>query len=99
MRVIAIGTLRAFWMRPGRSDAEQPLRTWLSVVRKATWSRPTDIKEMFRTADFVSAGRVIFNIGGNKYRLVAAVHYRGKRIYIRFIGTHAEYDKIDVRTI
>jgi len=54
---------------------------------------------MFRTADIVPNGRIVFNIGGNKYRLVVAVHYRGKRLYVRFIGTHKEYDRIDVTTI
>jgi mRNA interferase HigB len=98
MRTISVSTLREFWTRPGRDDAEQALRTWVKVVRAAEWSRPTDVKKMFRSADILSNGRVIFDIGGNKYRLVAAVHYRGKRIYVRFIGTHKEYDKIDART-
>ena len=71
------------------------MRTWVSVVRAAEWSKPTDIKEMFRSADILANDRVVFNIGGNKYRLVVAVHYRGKRVYIRFVGTHAEYDRID----
>ena len=99
MRILAVSTLREFWNRPGRSDAEQPLRAWVSVVRAAEWSRPTDIKEMFRSADILANDRVVFNIGGNKYRLVTAVHYRGKRIYIRFVGTHAEYDRIDATTV
>jgi len=58
-----------------------------------------DVKATFRSADIIPNGRVVFNIGGNKYRLVAAIHYRGKRAYVRFIGTHREYDNIDVRTI
>jgi mRNA interferase HigB len=99
MRTISVSTLREFWTRPGRDDAEQALRTWVKVIRAAEWSRPTDVKKMFRSADILPNGRVIFGIGGNKYRLVAAVHYRGKRIYVRFIGTHKEYDKIDARTV
>ena len=99
MRIIAVGTLRDFWSRPGHGDAEQPLRAWVHIVRAANWSKPTDVKQMFRSADIVGSERVVFDIGGNKYRLVTAVHYRGKRIYIRFIGTHAEYDRIDVRTV
>jgi mRNA interferase HigB len=95
LRIIAVGTLREFWARPGRSDAEQPLRAWVSVVKAADWSKPTDVKDMFRSADILANGRAVFNIGGNKYRLVAAVHYRGKRVYIRFVGTHAEYDRIN----
>lgn len=99
MRIIAVGTLRDFWSQPGRRDAEQPLRTWVSVVRAADWSRPNEVKQVFGSADLLSDGRVVFNIGGNKYRLVAAIHYRGKRVYIRFIGTHKDYDTIDANTI
>jgi mRNA interferase HigB len=99
MRIIAVGTLREFWSRPGRRDAEQPLRTWVHIVRAVDWSRPTDIKVLFNSADILANDRVVFNIGGNKYRLIAAVHHRGKRVYVRFIGTHAEYDAIDAARI
>ena len=99
MRIIAVSTLRDFWSAPGNRDAEQPLRAWVHVVRAADWSKPTDVRQMFRSADLVGHERVVFNIGGNKYRLVAAVHYRGKRVYVRFIGTHREYDKIDVEKV
>lgn len=75
------------------------MRAWVSVVKAADWSKPTDIKEIFRSADILADDRVVFNIGGNKYRLVVAVHYRGKRIYIRFVGTHVEYDRIDAVTV
>jgi mRNA interferase HigB len=99
MRILAVSTLKEFWARPGRGDAEQPLRAWVRIVRAADWSKPTDVKAMFRSADILPGGRVIFDIGGNKYRLVAAVHYRGKRVYVRFMGSHREYDKIDVETV
>ena len=99
MRIIAVGTLKEFWSRPGRRDAEQPLRAWVHIVKAATWTKPTDVKAMFRSADILPNGRAIFDIGGNKYRLVAAIHYRGGRIYVRFIGTHKDYDAIDVRTV
>jgi mRNA interferase HigB len=99
MRIIAVSTLRDFWSRPGRGDAEQALRTWVHIVRAANWSKPTDVKRMFRTADVIGGERVVFDIGGNKYRLVAAVHYRGKRVYVRFVGTHQEYDAIDAKTV
>ena len=68
-------------------------------MRAANWSKPTDIKEVFRSADILPNDRVVFNIGGNKYRLVVSVHYRGKRVFVRFIGIHAEYDKIDATVI
>lgn len=99
MRVISVSTLKEFWARPGCGDAEQRLRTWVKVVRAAEWARPTDVKATFRSADILANGRAIFDIGGNKYRLVTAIHYRGKRIYVRFIGTHKEYDKIDANTV
>jgi mRNA interferase HigB len=99
MRIIAVSTLREFWDLPGRQDAEQPLRTWVHIVNAAGWSKPTDVKQVFNSADFLPGGRVVFDIGGNKYRLVAAIHYRGKRVYVRFIGRHKEYDGIDARKI
>lgn len=99
MRIIAVSTLREFWTQPGRGDAEQPLRAWVYIVKAAEWIRPADVKEMFRSADILPNNRVVFNIGGNKYRLVAAVHYRGQRIYVRFVGTHAEYDKLDATSV
>lgn len=99
MRIIAVSTLRNFWTRPGRGDAEQALRAWVHVVRAAEWSKLTDIKAMFRSADILRNERAVFNIGGNKYRLVAAIHYRGKRVYIRFIGTHKDYDEIDAEKV
>jgi mRNA interferase HigB len=99
MRVIAVGTLRDFWGRRGHGDAEQPLRAWVHIVKAASWERPVDAKAMFRTADILPGDRIVFNIGGNKYRLVAAIHYRGKRVFIRFVGTHAEYDKIDATRV
>jgi mRNA interferase HigB len=65
MRIIAVSTLRNFWRRPGRSDAEQPLRAWVHIVRAAEWLKPTDVKMMFRSADILKNDRVVFNIGGN----------------------------------
>jgi len=99
MRIIAVSTLREFWSQRGRGDAEQPLRAWVHVVRGADWSKPSDVKLTFRSADILRNGRTIFDIGGNKYRLVAAIHYRGKRVYVRFIGTHSDYDKINAETV
>ncbi len=97
MRVIAKRTLRAFWGR--HADAEQPLRAWYDEARKAHWLEPRDIKAMYRNASFVANNRVIFNIGGNKYCLVTAVDYQRQALFVKFIGTHAEYDKIDVETV
>lgn len=99
MRIIAVGTLKKFWSSPGRRDAEVPLRAWVTIVKAADWARPNDVNKMFASADLLNNGRVVLDIGGNRYRLVAAAHYRGKRIYVRFISTHKEYDKIDANTI
>lgn len=99
MRIIAVGTLKAFWEQPGRGDAEQPLRAWVSVVRAAEWKDPPAVKEMFGSADILRDGRAVFDIGGNKYRLVAWVNYQYGVVYVRFIGTHRDYDRIDAQRI
>jgi mRNA interferase HigB len=99
MRIISFRKLREFFERPGHADAEEPLRTWNAVTTAAAWTNPVDVKADFGTADILKASRVIFNIGGNKYRLVAHVRYDLQRVYVRFIGTHAEYDRIDPNTI
>jgi mRNA interferase HigB len=97
MRVIALKTLREFWEQ--HPDAEQALWAWYHDVRKATWRTPTDIKAIYRNASFVANNRVVFNIKGNQYRLVVAIQYQHRAIYIRFVGTHEEYDKIDATKV
>jgi mRNA interferase HigB len=97
MRVIAKRTLREFWEQ--HADAEQPLKAWYDEARKAQWLQLPDIKVRYRSASFVANRRVVFNIGGNKYHLVAAVDYRRQALFIKFIGTHAEYDKVNVETV
>ena len=94
MQVIAKRTLRLFWER--HAQAEGPLRSWHAQVTRARWKGPADVKVMFGPmVDFVADNRVIFDIGGNKYRLVVHVAYRFKRVLIKFVGTHKEYDRID----
>lgn len=97
MRIIARKTLREFWER--HPDAEHPLRAWHEDVKHADWKTPSDIKAVYRNASIVGNNRVVFNIKGNDYRLVAAINYAVGVVYIRFVGTHKEYDKIDVTTI
>jgi mRNA interferase HigB len=98
VQIIAKSTLRTFWEREPRS--EMPLTTWYRMVGKAAWSGPTDVKAAFgATVDFVGDNRAIFDIGGNKYRLVAHIAYRHKRVLIKFVGTHKEYDKINPETV
>ncbi len=97
MRVIAKRTLREFWEL--HADAEQPLKAWYDEARKAQWLQPSDIKARYRSASFVANNRTVFNIGGNKYRLVIAIDYLRQTLFVKFIGTHAEYDKVDVKTV
>ena len=99
MRIVAVSTLRNFWTLPGRGDAEQPLRTWVQVARAADWSNPAEVKLMFRSADILPNDRVVFNIAGNKYRLVVWINYPYRVVYIRFVGTHRQYDSVDAQSI
>lgn len=97
MRVISVKRLREFWeIHP---DAEQPLRIWYRDVRRSNWNTTADIKRSYATASFLPGNRVVFNIKGNNYRLIIVVFYKGGIVYIRFIGTHKEYDRIDPTTI
>jgi mRNA interferase HigB len=96
MQVVALRTLRLFWQR--HPQAETPLRTWYSAVSQAEWAGPADVRAQFGSADFVADNRVIFDIGGNKFRLVAHVSYEFKAVLVKFVGTHAEYNEIDPAT-
>ena len=98
MQIIALRALRLFW--EDHPQAEIPLRTWYGLVSNAVWDGPADVKQQFgASVDFVADNRVIFDIGGNKFRLVVHVAYRFKRVLVKFVGTHADYDKIDAETI
>ena len=99
MHIIAKRTLRRFWEKPEHRDAEQPLKAWYAEAINAMWQRPADIKAHYRHASIVGDNRVVFNIAGNKYRLVLKFHYNTGIGYVRFIGTHAEYDEIDAEVI
>ena len=97
MRVIAVSTLRQFWeIHP---DAEQPIKAWVDEASQATWMQPSDIKAHYRSASILKNRRVVFNIKGNDYRLIAAIAYRLGIVYVKFVGTHSEYDEIDAETI
>jgi mRNA interferase HigB len=99
VRIIAKRTLRRFWERPEHADALRPLVAWHAEVRRAAWRTPADIKAQFRSASILKERRAVFNIAGNKYRLVVHVRYDLGRVYVRFIGTHRDYDKINAETI
>ena len=97
MKVIALGTLRDFWET--HADAEQPLKAWYDEAKDASWATPQEIKFRYASASFVGRNRVVFNIKGNDYRLIVAIAYKVGVVYIKFIGTHAEYDKVDAATV
>ena len=99
MRIIAFRTLKEFFGKPEYADSEISLRAWYHDAKTAEWNNSQDLKRQFKNASIVGEGRVVFNIKGNKYRLVIAIDYEFQVIFIRFIGTHKHYDKIDVKKI
>ncbi|MES2755988.1 MAG: type II toxin-antitoxin system HigB family toxin [Pseudomonadota bacterium] len=99
MRILSLPTLRAFYETPGYSDAKGPLLTWHTHTLKAHWLEPADVKADFGNASFLKNGQAVFNIAGNKYRLVASINYPYGIVFVKFIGTHKQYDAIDAQTI
>ena len=97
MHIISVKTLQTFWR--SHPDIEQALKAWHAEAKKSSWKTPDDIKKRYRGADFLPGNRVVFNIKGNTYRLVVKIHYNTGYVFIRFIGTHAQYDRIDAETI
>ena len=99
MRVIALSTLRRFWEgTTSRNDAREPTLSWYRHTCGADWESPADVKRDFGAASILKDGRVVFNIAGNKYRLVVWINYPYRVVYVRFLGTHAQYDEIDAQT-
>jgi mRNA interferase HigB len=98
MRIIAIKKLKEFWNN-GYSDSEQPLKVWYQIFKQNNFYTTHEVKRLFASASFVGNNRVVFNISGNKYRLVAHIRYDIQILFIRFIGTHAQYDKINVTEV
>ncbi|MGD0536824.1 MAG: type II toxin-antitoxin system HigB family toxin [Verrucomicrobiota bacterium] len=97
MRIISRRILREFWER--HPDARQPLLAWFRDAKRADWRSPADLKRIYRNASVVANNRVVFNIKGNAYRLVVAIHYGYGIVYVRFVGTHVDYDRINVTTV
>ena len=97
MRIISKRTLRAFWER--HTDAKELLLAWYREVAKEDWDAPARVKQRYRSASIVGGNRVVFNIKGNDYRLVVKINYPARIVYIRFLGTHAEYDAVDVTEV
>ncbi|MBI3513046.1 MAG: type II toxin-antitoxin system HigB family toxin [Proteobacteria bacterium] len=96
MRVIAWKTLRVFSDR--HRAARAPLRAWYTLTRHAVWKTPADVRKTFNTADFVGT-RAVFDIKGNQYRLIAEIDYQRELVFIIWVGNHADYDKVNVRTV
>ncbi|MCF8370086.1 MAG: type II toxin-antitoxin system HigB family toxin [Bacteroidales bacterium] len=96
-RIFAKSTLREYWEE--HPDTEQYLKTWYDTAMRSDWKTPADVKETYSNASILKDSRVVFNIKGNSHRLVTKFHFEKQWIFIRFIGAHAEYDKIDANTI
>ena len=99
MRLIAKSSLQKFWERPGYGDTRGPLHSWYDEALKATWRSPQDVKDQYANASICGNNRVVFNVGGNKYRLVVEMQYRAGIVCVKFVGTHAQYDRIDVENV
>ena len=100
MRVIALSTLKAFLdSDPAYADAREPTMAWYRQARAADWATPAEVKRDIRTASILKDGRAVFNLAGNKYRIVVWINFAYRVVYIRFIGMHKQYDAIDAQTI
>ena len=100
MRVIALSTLKAYWEdHPENKDVMESALAWYRHTLKADWANPAELKRDFSKVSVLKDGRTVFNLAGNKYRLVVWINYHYRVVYIRFIGTHAQYDRIDAQTV
>lgn len=99
MRIIAFRTLKEFWRKPKCTDSETSLPSWYHDAKIADWKNSNELKQQYKSASIVGEGRVVFNIKGNTYRLVVSIDYEFQVIFIRFIGTHKQYDTINAKTI
>lgn len=96
-RIVAKRTLREFWEK--HADSEQYLKTWYETAKNSNWTSPNDIKETYINASILKDNRVVFNIKGNSYRLIVKFNFDRQWVFIRFVGTHAEYNKINADTV
>ena len=99
MRIIAKSTLRTFYEQPNYQDSKSALEAWHCEVSKVEWSNPNEIKSQYKSASIIGDSKVVFNICGNKYRLIVKINYLASIIFIKFIGTHKQYDKIKVEEV
>jgi mRNA interferase HigB len=99
MRIISKSTLKAFWENSKYADAEQPLKEWFQEASKADWSSPNEVKAQFRNVSVIGNQRLVFNIAGNKYRLIVAAKYKFRFLYVCFVGTHKQYDTVNAEEV
>jgi len=99
MRIISRKTLKDFYENPKYKDSKSALESWHREVSKQDWSNPNEIKQMYRSASIIGDEKVVFNIAGNKYRLIVAINYYARIVFVKFIGTHKQYDKINVEDL
>ncbi len=99
MRVIAKSTLKKFWEQSAYNDAQEPLESWYEEAINSAGVSPQAVKNQYRNASICGNNRIVFNIGGNQYRLVVEMQYRAGIAWVKFIGTHAQYDKINAETV
>ena len=99
MHVISRKTLIEFYEQPGREDAKGQLEAWYYEAKQAQWASPAEVKAQYGSASIIRDNRVVFNIAGNKYRLIVRINYHSKTVFVRFVGTHKEYDRINAEEI
>ena len=99
MRIFSRKTLREFWELSNHANSEQPLKAWYDEATQAHWKTPNEIKAQYKSASILKDSRVVFNIHGNKYRIIVKINYDFAAIYIRFVGTHKQYDKINANEV
>ena len=99
MRIFSKSTLIKFWKQKAYKDSEQPLKAWYDEVRKTNWKSPNEVKNQYRNVSVIGNERLVFNIAGNKYRLIVAVKYKYQRMFICFVGTHEQYDRVNAEEI
>ncbi|MBW8051614.1 MAG: type II toxin-antitoxin system HigB family toxin [Cytophagales bacterium] len=99
MRILSVKKLKDFWKNPKHSDSENALKAWVDEVEKADWKNSNDVKKQYGSVSIIGDNRVVFNIKGNTYRLIVKINYDYSIVYLRFIGTHKQYDKINAKEI
>jgi mRNA interferase HigB len=99
MQIVALRNLESYWKQAQRGDLEGAVKAWFAEAKLAEWSTPQDVKNQYASASIIANNRVVFNIKGNNYRLIVAIAYKMRYIYVKFIGTHAEYDEVDAATV